>query len=44
MENTSEARVLVLYTGGTIGMMRNSKNGEQEADFIIKLTSISHHE
>lgn len=28
MENTTEARVLVLYTGGTIGMIRNNKNGE----------------
>jgi hypothetical protein len=26
--NTTEARVLVLYTGGTIGMLRNDKNGE----------------
>lgn len=25
----TEARVLVIYTGGTIGMMRNEKNGEQ---------------
>ena len=24
----TEARVLVIYTGGTIGMMRNEKNGE----------------
>lgn len=24
----TEARVLVLYTGGTIGMLRNEKNGE----------------
>jgi hypothetical protein len=28
MENTNEARVLVLYTGGTIGMIRNNKNGK----------------
>lgn len=27
--NQTEARVLVLYTGGTIGMLRNDKNGEQ---------------
>lgn len=27
LENTAEARVLVLYTGGTIGMIRNNKNG-----------------
>lgn len=27
--NQSEARVLVLYTGGTIGMLRNDKNGEK---------------
>lgn len=26
--NTTEARVLVLYTGGTIGMLRNDKNGK----------------
>lgn len=26
--DTNEARVLVLYTGGTIGMLRNEKNGE----------------
>jgi L-asparaginase/Glu-tRNA(Gln) amidotransferase subunit D len=26
--NQTEARVLVLYTGGTIGMLRNDKNGE----------------
>lgn len=24
----TEARVLVIYTGGTIGMMRNEKNGK----------------
>lgn len=29
LENTTEARVLVLYTGGTIGMLRNDKNGKQ---------------
>lgn len=29
--NQPEARVLVLYTGGTIGMLRNDKNGEQSA-------------
>lgn len=28
MGNKTEARVLVLYTGGTIGMIRNEKNGE----------------
>lgn len=28
MENTTEARVLVIYTGGTIGMIRNNKNGK----------------
>jgi hypothetical protein len=27
--NQAEARVLVLYTGGTIGMLRNEKNGKQ---------------
>lgn len=26
--NQPEAKVLVLYTGGTIGMLRNEKNGE----------------
>lgn len=29
LENRTEARVLVLYTGGTIGMLRNDKNGEK---------------
>lgn len=29
LENRTEARVLVLYTGGTIGMLRNEKNGEK---------------
>lgn len=29
LENTTEARVLVLYTGGTIGMIRNNKNGKK---------------
>lgn len=28
IENTSETKVLVLYTGGTIGMIRNNKNGK----------------
>lgn len=28
LENRTEARVMVLYTGGTIGMIRNDKNGE----------------
>lgn len=28
LENRAEARVLVLYTGGTIGMLRNDKNGK----------------
>lgn len=32
----AEARVLVLYTGGTIGMLRNEKNGE---NFIRKVIS-----
>lgn len=26
--NKTEARVLVLFTGGTIGMLRNDKNGK----------------
>lgn len=29
MGNQNEARVLVLYTGGTIGMLRNDKHGKQ---------------
>lgn len=29
LENRTEAKVLVLYTGGTIGMLRNDKNGEK---------------
>lgn len=28
----TEARVLVIYTGGTIGMMRNEKNGKFVSD------------
>lgn len=28
MATSTEANVLVIYTGGTIGMTRNSKNGE----------------
>lgn len=28
MERPTEANVLVIYTGGTIGMTRNSNNGE----------------
>lgn len=28
MERPTEANVLVIYTGGTIGMARNSNNGE----------------
>lgn len=31
----TEARVLVLYTGGTIGMLRNEKNGKQSIFFSI---------
>lgn len=31
----SEARVLVLYTGGTIGMLRNDKNGEKFVTFVL---------
>lgn len=27
-DNQSEAKVLIIYTGGTIGMMRNEHNGE----------------
>lgn len=28
MDTSAEANVLVIYTGGTIGMTRNSNNGE----------------
>lgn len=35
LENRAEAKVLVLYTGGTIGMLRNDKNGKES---IIKLS------
>lgn len=28
MNTSTEANVLVIYTGGTIGMIRNSNNGE----------------
>lgn len=31
----SEARVLVLYTGGTIGMLRNDKNGENGSQMNV---------
>lgn len=34
----TEARVLVIYTGGTIGMMRNENNGEQVKKLEIVLT------
>jgi L-asparaginase/Glu-tRNA(Gln) amidotransferase subunit D len=30
VEARNEAKVLVLYTGGTIGMMRNEKGGKKE--------------
>lgn len=33
MPEASEANVLVIYTGGTIGMVRNDKNGK--ARFVI---------
>ena len=33
--NKTEARVLVLYTGGTIGMLRNDKNGEMSIFAIV---------
>ena len=29
LESQTEARVLVMYTGGTIGMLRNEKNGKK---------------
>lgn len=28
LANSAEAKVMVIYTGGTIGMIRNSKNGK----------------
>lgn len=31
----SESKVLVIYTGGTIGMMRNSNNGKNKNQFGI---------
>lgn len=34
LTNGSEAKVLVIYTGGTIGMIRNSKNGK---NFIFNI-------
>lgn len=35
-----EGRVLVLYTGGTIGMMRNEQGGEYEISFFLALQEI----
>lgn len=32
--NSAEAKVLVIYTGGTIGMIRNSKNGKNLFSFL----------
>jgi L-asparaginase/Glu-tRNA(Gln) amidotransferase subunit D len=40
--NTTEARVLVLYTGGTIGMLRNDKNGKfKQSQIIMSCDSIA---
>lgn len=33
----AEARVLVLYTGGTIGMLRNDKNGKSLVQEIFSI-------
>lgn len=37
MEASTEANVLVIYTGGTIGMARNSSNG------MFNFNSLSFH-
>lgn len=34
LPNQAEARVLVLYTGGTIGMLRNDKNGKWHKNLL----------
>lgn len=34
LENRTEARVLVLYTGGTIGMLRNERNGKKSTQSL----------
>jgi hypothetical protein len=42
--NEPEAKVLVLYTGGTIGMLRNEKNGELFFEIyhtLIKYVTVS---
>lgn len=36
LENRTEARVLVMYTGGTIGMLRNEKSGEKSIFYSAK--------
>lgn len=43
--NTTEARVLVLYTGGTIGMLRNDKNGEKEkySNHVLEIQLLQQH-
>lgn len=42
-QEVKEARVRVIYTGGTIGMMRNERNGKQGlAQSALILASFSH--
>lgn len=41
LESQNEARVLVLYTGGTIGMLRNDKHGKHSIIHYSKLPSQS---
>lgn len=38
--NSTEAKVLVIYTGGTIGMIRNRNNGEYLIFFLNILSYI----
>lgn len=33
--DNTESKVLVIYTGGTIGMMRNESNGEYDKNFVF---------
>lgn len=41
MGTLAEAKVLVIYTGGTIGMTRNSNNGKYFARFVVILNRFS---
>ena len=34
VEGRNESKVLVLYTGGTIGMMRNEKGGKSDGHIL----------